>query len=217
MQNVMTTFSPQLNGLKFINRFEIPDFLKLNLPLFPNSPLHITDIVYGLCGGMCFTALDYFNVGKAVPAYTDINDISLGLFYYLWKRQLASLDHKVIEKLFVWMLLDDLGVARNVAADEVPALRAKLDKKTPVPLVLVRVRGISDPTHNHQVLAVGYDFDPDSQQMTIYLYDPNHPGINPEIYLNLKDPDHGIAISQSTAEPLRGFFLITSYRKTTPP
>lgn len=217
MQNVMTAFSPQADGLKFINRFEIPDFLKLNLPLFPNSPLHITDIVYGLCGGMVFTALDYFNAGRTVPTYTNINDISLGLFYYLWKRQLTSLDHEVIEKLFTWMLMDDLIVAQHVANDEVPALRASLDKQSPVPLVLVRVKGITDPTHNHQVLAVGYDLDPDSQQMTVHLYDPNHPYENPTLSLNLSDPDHGIAISQSTGEALRGFFIIDSYKKTTPP
>jgi hypothetical protein len=216
VQSARTNFIPQDDGLKFVNRFEIPNFLKLNLPIFRSSPLPLTDIVYGLCGGMVFTALDYFNAGRTVPPFTNISDINLTLFYYLWHRQLDSLGHAAVEKIFSWMLANDPTVVQNVINSEAPALRSSLDSGKPAPLVLIRVQGLTVPTHNHQVLAVGYDFDPLTNQMTVYLYDPNHPGEEPSLALDLSQPAQVSSFSQSTGEPLRGFFVI-QYSPQTPP
>jgi hypothetical protein len=60
----------------------------------------------------------------------------------------------------------------------------------------------------NKVTAVGYDFDADTKAMAIYLYDPNHPGEEPTLTLNLANPASGHNLSQSTGEPLRGFFVI---------
>jgi hypothetical protein len=63
---------------------------------------------------------------------------------------------------------------------------------------------------------VGYDFDPLANQMTVYLYDPNHPGEEPSLALDLSHPGQGNSFTQSTGEPLRGFFVIP-YASETPP
>ena len=83
-------------------------------------------------------------------------------------------------------------------------------------LALVRVKGFRDPTHNHQVLATGYEYDPDNRKVSLTLYDPNHPKLEPKITFDTTNPDKGIQISQSTGESLRGFFLI-DYQTETPP
>ena len=105
------------------------------------------------------------------------------------------------------MLMDDEDLGEKVARSEIPAVRASLDSGNPVVLLLIRVKGLNDPSHNHQVMAVGYDLDPDTKAMTIYLYDPNHPGEEPSISLNLTNPETGLNLVQSTGEPLRGFFV----------
>ncbi len=216
METVMTNFNPLINGLKFINRFEFPNLSKINLPLIHSGPISLGEIIYGLCGGMCFTALDYYNAGAQVPSISNVSDINLGLFFYLWDRQLSSLSIGAVEKIISWMLADDLTLARNVALAEVPRLRSSIDAGQPVVLVLIRVQGFSNPTHNHQVTAVGYDLDADTNQLTIFLYDPNHPGEEPNLTLDLADPEKGLSLAQSTGEPLRGFFVI-DYSKQTPP
>ncbi len=216
MEKVMTNFVPQVNGLRFINRFEFPNLSSISLPLIHSGPISLGEIIYGLCGGMCFTALDYFKSGLAIPDIANVNDINLGLFFYLWNRQLNSLSIGVVEKIIAWMLSDDQTLADKVVRDEVPALRSGLDSGQPVVLCLIRVRGFSNPTQNHQVTAIGYDLDSDTNRLTIYLYDPNHPGEEPTLSLDLAQPGQSIGLAQSTGEPLRGFFVI-DYTPQTPP
>ena len=114
------------------------------------------------------------------------------------------------------MLLDGDDMGSKIAQSEIPALRASLDAGKPAVLVLIRVSGLNDPSHNHQVTAVGYDFDPDTNAMVIYLYDSNHPGDEPTISLNLANSANGVNLTESTGEPLRGFF-VTNYQAQTPP
>jgi regulator of RNase E activity RraA len=66
---------------------------------------------------------------------------------------------------------------------------------------------MTSPTQNHQVVATGYDLDEYNRRVTLFLYDPNHPGKEPELTVGL-DPDGDPHIEQSTGEPLRGFFVL---------
>lgn len=215
MQNVSTSFNPQVNGFKFINYFQLPKTISLNLPFIHLSSIALPNLVFGLCGGMCYSALDYYYAGKAVPGDSAIPANGSSLYEYLLDRQLNSLDHGTIAKVMQWMLADDDDIGRWIADNEVPALRASLDAGRPAVLVLIRVSGLNDPSHNHQVTAVAYDFDPSANAMTIYLYDPNHPGEEPSISLDLSNPGQGVHLTQSTGEPLRGFFVI-NYQSQTP-
>jgi hypothetical protein len=211
METGKTSFDNQNHGFHFGNRFEFPDVLNVRL-----SFLKLTDIVYGLCGGMSFAAIDYYKLGLPVPDFDQPEEISVKLFRYLWNRQLDSLRGGTLRKLVRCMLRSDAGLAKAVISEEIPKLRNLIDQGTPAVLALVRVKGLNDPTRNHQVLVTGYDYDPQTRQMTLSLYDPNHPRREPKITFNMANPDRGIQITQSTGEALRGFFLI-NYNTETPP
>lgn len=216
METATTDFQPQTQGFQFANSFDFPDFFQVKMPFAQAGMASLGDVVYGLCGGMCFAAIDYFNEKMPVPVYKNTDEIPWRYFLYFWQRQLHSLKKGVIPKLFKWMLSDDISVARNVNRWEVPKILKRLKEGQPVPLVLVRTKGLSDPMKNHQVLAIGYEFDPATKDLIIQLYDPNHPGKQPKLTMNLRDPGQGIQLAQSTGEALRGFFAV-DYQKQTPP
>jgi hypothetical protein len=214
MAHVSTTFNPLVHGFRFINRFDFPYLFNVNLPLIGSRG--IGDIVIGLCGGMCASALDYYKAGVPVPTEPIVDNIELKLFRYLWNRQMDTLSTPVLERLLTWAIFDTRTLSRLVTRDEVPKLMQRLDAKQPVILVLLRARGFLSLTQNHQVLAVGYDYDPTTKDLSINLYDPNHPGQKPTLNMNLTYPGSGIKLSQSTGEPLRAFY-VTDYTQSTPP
>jgi len=216
MITVRTSFDPNLNGFKFINYFQLPKSIKLNIPFVHINSVSLPNLVYGLCGGMCFSALDYFHAGRTIPADADIPVSGSPMYNYLVQRQLASFDHGTIEKVIFWMLSPDEDLSERMAGSEIPTMRASLDGGNPAVLVLIRAQGLSDPSHNHQVTAIGYNFDPeDTNAMVIHLYDPNHPGEEPTLSLNLANPEAGLNLVQSTGEPLRGFF-VNNYQPNVP-
>ncbi len=214
MAQSYANFSVDNHGLLFVNRFTLPFPTRVQLPLV--GEIDLRKIVYGLCGGMCFAALDYYHAGKPVPHYTQVEDLPTDYLLYLWERQLDSLGLLVVPKVIEWMLRDDKDVALRTARYEIPKIRRQLDQDEPVVLALLRAKGISDPTVNHQVLARGYEFDESTRQMTLYLYDPNYPGTKSTLSMDLSRPSQGLQASQSTGEPLRGLFVI-KYRSQKPP
>lgn len=211
MQTGKTSFNNLNNGFRFINRFELPNVLDVRL-----SFLKLKNIVYGLCGGMSFAAIDYFKLGRPIPEFNEPEEINVKLFHFLWNRQLDSLGGGTMRKLVTYMLRSDTSLGKAVVTEEVPRLRTIIDQGTPAVLALVRVKGLKDPTHNHQVLATGYEYEPETQQMTLTLYDPNHPRLEPKITFSMADPSKGINITQSTREPLRGFFVIDYWTEDPP-
>lgn len=204
MLRVKTDFYPAINGHQFSNRFILFSRAKKNrlngLIRFP--------IVYGLCGGMCFAALDYYYAGVQLPAYTSVDDIPSEYFRYLYKRQTDSLPVKQLWKIIHGMFLKNHTVVMKYNLAEIPKITSKLDYGDPTVLILIRGQGISDPTHNHQAIAVGYEFSSNREFIRIYLYDPNHPKLESSITQYLTPP---YTIYQSTGENLRGFF-IQNYR-----
>jgi hypothetical protein len=213
MTLIKTNFVPKDHGFHFVNSFEPAILGRIKLPFISRA---LGDIIYGLCGGMCFGALDYFFAHKSVPAYRLVDDIDYRLFRYLWERQMDSLESNVIPKLVKWMFYADSTVMRRMVAEEAPALRASIDQGSPAVLALVRQGGFSDPTQNHQVLAISYEVEPASQVMTVHLYDPNYPGESPTLSLNLSKPVQGMASSKPHDKVPRGFFIIPYSRKTPP-
>ena len=59
-----TNFISKANGFRFVNRFEINFPLQFKIPFA--GEVKLSDVVYGLCGGMCFTALDYYYAGPSI-------------------------------------------------------------------------------------------------------------------------------------------------------
>ena len=200
-----TLFSPSVHGFRFANDFWFS--FEFNLPFV--GRVDLGRIMYGLCGGMCFAALDYCHLGRPMPTRSDVPVPGSRLHAYLWERQLDSLSGPVVPlKAMEWMLRTNRDVARLTAIKEFPKLRASIDQRTPAVLCLIRGRGLENPTQNHQVLATGYRFDTATNQVTIDVYDPSHPREEPTLAMNLNDVSRGIDLAQSTGERLRGFFVV---------
>lgn len=224
----MTGFKPSANGLHFDNNFpSVPD-LVFNTPL---GDLKIGDAANGLCGGMVFAALDYFNAGLPIPP--DSTPPSSGdLFNYIVKRLFSSFDLpagvlRYIE-LMNPMFPDGqtqvgkpgtamIGRAWVMIRQEWPAIKMKLDTGQACPLGLVRVKSsdLGQLGQNHQVLACGYDLK--DNYLTLSIYDPNyHNDDSVTLGLNLSDPLHVTPVTYSTGEPLYCFFH-TNYAFSMPP
>jgi murein DD-endopeptidase MepM/ murein hydrolase activator NlpD len=206
LTHVSTNFSPRENGFAFLNYFRLN--IPVQIPMPFGGSVDLSKVVFGLCGGMCFSALDYYHLGEPPPPDTQVESIDPKLYVYLCQRQLDSLSVPVLFKVFEWMLNEDTTLAVRMSRYEMPKIYRSLEKGEPVVLALIRVKGLDDPSHNHQVLATSYDFDPVSKDLHIDLYDPNHPGEQPSLSLNLTKPSQGLHLTQSTGEPLRAFFVI---------
>ncbi len=172
----MTRFDPVRDGFKFVNTFD-------------NDVVRELDIrTGGLCGGMVYSALDYYNAGMPIPPQDYKPAVNAPLHDYLYDRQVASLR----ENLDKWTELgfNPLG-ARNAEffrwglqgsnGGRLQELRARIDRGTPVPLGLWHYDG--KPGGDHQVLAIGYDLGryrgdlgQYQEDLRIFVYDPNHPG-----------------------------------------
>ena len=173
---------------------------------------------YGLCGGMCFAALDAYLSGVHLPRGEHRNDHPAGgspLRAYLWKRQIKSLVHD-LSRFQAWLILLNHipaawpfsgGKERLVAMTRVEwaKARARLDARSPVPLGLVR--DTNYVFENHQVLAIGYELD-DADNGTITLYDPNCPDVESTLRFDLGD-SATLEEGCRAAVPLRGFFCET--------
>ena len=171
---------------------------------------------YGLCGGMCFTTLDFHQAGLSLPRGQNRDDrpaTGTGLRRYLWKRQLESLVSDGA-RFMAWLIALNYippawpfrgGPAWLLARSkqEWRKLKASVDAGDPVPIGLVR--DTKNAYDNHQVLAIGYD-EADEAHGTIYLYDPNYPDsvstINIEFGEQLLDGRE----DRDPAVRLRGFF-----------
>ena len=216
MEIIKTNFKPNLHGFSFPNSFIFPDFFQTKLTILSANLASLGDLVYGLCGGMCLAALDYHYAQISPPQYTNTEDIPWPYFLYIWHRQITSLRNPVVPKLFEWMLSDDSTVARKTNRWSIPQIQQRLKAGDPTAMVLVRVKGITDPTKNHQVLAIGYEYEPATKDLKILLYDPNYPKEQPELTMNLSNPNQGIALAHSKGGTVRGFFPI-DYKKEAPP
>ena len=172
----MTGFDPARHGLGFANTFD-------------NDFVREFDIrTSGLCGGMVYTALDYYNARVPVPRQTHRPAVNTALHDFIYGRQVNS----IADNADKWAELgfNPFG-ARNgeffnwglqgFNGGRLQELRAKIDRGQPVPLGLWHYDGHAGG--DHQVLAIGYDtgrytgdLGRHREDLKIFVYDPNHPG-----------------------------------------
>ena len=204
MTQILTPFTPQVNGFRFINRFDaLPE---LKLPLI--GPFDPGTLIIGLCGGMCYSALDYYHGGVPIPTEDKVEELPDPLLKMLYRRQTDSLTLRSLGKVFSWMLRGDAEVLQLTVDREIPRLVESIAMGSPVVLCLIRAEGLGNPTLNHQVVAVGIDVDPAQHGWKILLYDPNHPLEEPYLWVEVGSTGE-TRCSQSTGEALRGFFRMT--------
>jgi hypothetical protein len=209
-----TSFDPTKDGFVFVNDFK-NDLV---------SELSVT--TGGLCGGMSYTALDYYFAHVAVPRQDFRPANRTPLQSYLFNREVESIK----SNLDKWAEIGvNPGGARNneffnwglqaSKGGRIDELRSFIDKGTPVPLGL---QGDGN-TGNHQVVAIGYDmgrykgdlgaFETDFK---IFIYDPNHP--NKTMTL-VPDPANHLYRYESGGfgETWRTYFVDKNYHAQRPP
>lgn len=189
-----TNFDPLTHGYKFQNRFEFKGIKKLT-SIFKNK------LIYGMCGGMVFTALDYFFDQKKVPKFHHPSELTINYAKYLWRRQTESVSLSALIKLIYYALLPQRISIRKSIENELPKALDLLLDNLPVPLIIIRSNFFQNPTHNHQVLVTQMNYK--NNVMEMVLYDPNHPQISPSIIVD-KDKKE---LFQTTGELVRGFFV----------
>jgi len=115
---------------------------------------------------------------------------------YLRKRDADSFAALSAREFVRWSLAPDFptrchrGVVDLTVEEQFPRLRRSIDAGRPVPLGLIAARSLDahEAARNHQVVAYGYDEDPDSGAFRIHVYDPDRPGEAVVLGLEPKDP-----------------------------
>jgi hypothetical protein len=190
-----TNFDPKFHGYQFINRFEFKGFSKIAKTLS-------NKLIYGMCGGMVYSALDFYFDQRKIPEINQVDQIPEYYAKYLWKRQSESTSISVLIRIINFSALSKKRSIQKSIQDELPVIIDRLIDKLPVPLVIIRSSLLQNPTHNHQVLVTGIEEHEDFMNLT--LYDPNHPNNEPSLKIQIH-PD--FSIEQSTSEPVRGIFV----------
>jgi len=170
-----TTFNPATDGLKFVNTFDVEPINNIRMS--------------GFCGGMVYTALDYFKAHKPVPVQTYRPANGTPLFDYIWGRQRSSvLDNadkwgELTFNPFGWRTSEFFNWGlQGTNGGRLDELKREIDRGNPVPLGLFKP-GNGGMGPHHQVLAIGYnggryrgDLGDFKEDLEIMVYDPNFPG-----------------------------------------
>ena len=173
----------------------------------------------GFCGGMCAGALHRFNHKCSVPRQATTPRSGSPLYKELFQRQVDTLMGGVILKIYDWMRSPDLPHTftphsiRFRQKGEWKILRAYLDQGKPMILCLIREEGyLADITKNHQVLAIGYEYDPTPRDLKVEIYDPNDKKGSNYLILSLSGGRLGAhqITSQGARINFRGFFVVST-------
>lgn len=174
----MTNFKPEVHGFKFSNTFLTPvDFGGINgLKLG------------GLCGGMVYSSLDYFNAKAVVPSQNFRPANKTTLQSYIYRRQLNTLQNnpdkwtELIMNPFGWRTNEFFNWGlQGSNGGRLQELKELIDKGIPAPLGMFEA-GDGGFRPHHQVLAIGYemgrykgDLGANKEDFKIFIYDPNFP------------------------------------------
>jgi len=214
-----TGFLPSRHGFHFANAWppETPDLIVRT----PVGNVPIGNAAAGLCGGMCFTAHDFFASGHLPPAGTTPPPTGSPLITYLTRRLLDSWRiPEGVMTYYYWATTPDHdtllgvrhGLPRMTIDTAIPQITTSIDAGEPCTLGLVTIAS-ADPDllgHCHQVLAYAYNWN--DTYFTVHVYDPNSPD-NDTITLGLDISNPGqttpitSTVNLSAGLHVRGFFF----------
>ncbi len=205
-------FLPSRHGFRFSNDFPCGPVVTLRLP---GLTLPFGDASQGLCGGMAFAARDYFDQQRPIPKPDTPPAPGSPLFNYLVRRLWDSfhLPGGPI-RYYAWMRMSNERILQKTLLEGWPRVRSELDRGRLAPLGFNRYRS-RNPLRlgdNHQVLAYGYDWQPDSGRVVLRLYDPNY-ALSDDVTLtfHVRGAEAEAGIVCSKGDTVRGFFH-TPYR-----
>jgi len=155
MPMILTTFHPELHGFLFKN-----DDMSWSVGPFSG---HV------LCGGMAYSALDYFYSRLEIPQVEKAPAEGSRLQSYIFNRQVTAHANTVPRFVGSWLpviraLIADIA---TMTSGEFTKLTKYLRSGTPIPMCLV------GSFHGHHVVAIGCAAD---RPPVIQVYDPNYPG-----------------------------------------
>lgn len=205
-------FLPSIFGLHFVNGSG-PQLPVLSIPT-PFGNVNIGDTALGICGGMVFTARDFFEAKALPPVSTSApSSQSDPVFTYLINRFFDSFNLPGgVVRYYALMdpalpdhetELSKIGLAPHgrgwtMIHDEWPKIKADIDNGHPSPMALVLIKSVNpgDLGANHVVLAYGYDLN--GTDLTLHIYDPNFPdNPNQTIRLSIADPFGTVALTSN--------------------
>jgi hypothetical protein len=212
-QGAPPSFRPSLHGFSFPNSWPRGPAVSIRTPA---GRVGIGNAARGLCGGMVFAALDYWQAGREPPP--DRPAPGTPLFRFIVRRLLQSWRLPAgVTRYYLGMLAADCDLAGRTISLEWPRVRTLLDRGLPATLGVVTVSGANPFLlgHNHQVVAYGYQqAGPD---VTLLVYDPNSgPADSVAVRFSTAAPGTGFAHNIAVGWPVRGFFL-TKYVPAMPP
>lgn len=212
----MPGFRPSTHGFHFPNAWPPGPTIRLG-PLDPRG-IGVGDASAGLCGGMCYTVADLHAAGIPIPPDREPPANGSPRFRAIVRRQVESLAFLTVPLRFWLRAAFGGSVGRERGRDtlerEWPRARAAIDAGNLAAIGLIRVAS-RDPrrlTQNHQVIAWGYR--EDGRAVSLRLYDPNWPDRDDvTITIHLDAAFRPVGASQSTGEPLLGWFVLPYARR----
>ena len=226
-QPVAGHFQPSRDAFAFANSWPPGPAMSIRTPV---GTIGVGNAARGLCGGMVFAALDYWLARVTPPA--SMPAPGSPLYQFIVRRLMDSWHMPAgVARYYLWMNLPDGGfrvaprgrapalrggLSQRTVERQWPQVRARLDRGQPAPLGLVTVASANPAqlSHNHQVLAYGYELA--GSAVSLRVYDPN------------SGPDDGVSVRFAVSGPatfahnidigwpVRGFFL-TGYAAVLPP
>jgi len=209
----LTNFEPTIHGFRFVNSFV-------------NDVVPSMDVrTGGLCGGMSYSALDYYFAHTPVPQQTYRPANRTTLQSYLYNREVESL----ASNLDKWAEVGfNPGGSRNgeffnwglqgTNGGRLEELRSFIDQGIPAVMDLQGDGG----TGNHQVVAFGYsmgryqgDLKNFEDDLKIVVYDPNYPMKTRTLIPDV--PNQLYRYAEGGAERWRTYFVDKNYHAQTPP
>lgn len=193
----------------FVNSFQA----KVHLPGRP------VDEKWGFCGGMSAGSLRRFRDGINAPAQIHVPPPpTTPLYKEIWERQVKTLtaDGLVLPRIILWndpRLTPDSSdvwgvpilphsIGNRTKEDWDNNLHAEL-RKGPEVMVLMVPGSLTD---NHQVLAVGFNYYNESNDLIFKVYDPNIPDTTQLIACNIRGTTIKKVRYLATGNRVRGFF-----------
>jgi hypothetical protein len=206
------SFRPSRHGFAFANSWPPAPAISIRTP---GGRVGIGNAALGLCGGMVFGALDYWQTGREPPV--DQPAPGTPLYRFIVRRLLQSWHLPAgVVRYYLGMLATDAELARRTISVQWPLVKALLDRGQPATLGVITVASANPFVlgHNHQVLA--YSYHQAGAEVTLLVYDPNTgPDDAVAVRFSTDSPGaftHNIAVSW----PVRGFFL-SRYIPAEPP
>ncbi|MEM7104397.1 MAG: hypothetical protein AAF502_14760 [Bacteroidota bacterium] len=212
----MTAFDPATDGFQFINSFRNIVVSEIDL------------VTAGLCGGMAYSALDYYYSSREIPTQSYRPADNSTLRNYIYNRQNTS----TFENIDKWteLFVNPFGWRTNeffnwglqgYGGGRLQELKSEIDAGRPVPLGLFAGGNGGDAGH-HQVLAIGYDcgrYKGDlgnyKTDFKIYIYDPNYP--TETMVLRASPSTHDYYYEDKDDKRWMTYFVDKKYRKNLPP